>query len=144
MEEHRLLLKVASWPGRGQTQLAFEAPGFSIHKAWQNRIVQFCGEQQAHLLNRYWDEVALETMQSLGQGAPDQRAFVVEPRYRSAFLDDLFASRDFVEPAFKSPPLIKCIFDHFKKVWLDAEFREKEAVFSVVCGARRLSIWVSG
>ena len=129
MEEHPLLRIVASWPGRGPTQLAFEALGFSIHKAWQGRIIQFCGEQQADLLNRYWDEVALETMQSLGQGAPDRRAFVIEPKYRSAFLDDLFASRDFVEPAFPSPPLIKGMFEHFKKVWFDAEFRGREVVF---------------
>jgi hypothetical protein len=47
MEEHPLLRTVASWPGRGQTQIAFEALGFTIHKAWQNRIIQFCGEQQS-------------------------------------------------------------------------------------------------
>jgi len=95
MEEHPLLRTVANWPGRGPTQLAFEALGFTIHKARQNRIIQFCGEQQSHLLNRYWDEVALETMQSLGQGAPDQRAFVIEPRYRSVFLDELFCRQGF-------------------------------------------------
>jgi hypothetical protein len=74
MEEHPLLRTVANWPGRGPTELAFEALGFTIHKARQNRVIQFCGEQQSHLLNRYWDEIALETMQSLGQGDPDQRA----------------------------------------------------------------------
>lgn len=101
MEEHPLLFTVACWPGRGSTQLAFEERGFTIHKARQDRIIQFCGKQQSHLLYRYWDEIALETMQSLGQGAPDQRAFVIQPRYRSAFLDELFAARDFVEPPFR-------------------------------------------
>jgi hypothetical protein len=147
MKEHRLLRTVASWPGRGPTQIAFEALGFSIHKAWQNRVIQFCGEQQVHLLNRYWDEVALETMQSLGQGAPDKRSFVIEPKYRSAFLDELFASRDFVEPAFPSPPLIKCMFEHFKKFWFDAEFRAKEAaIFSSLkkAEAERLGIQTTG
>ena len=86
MADHPLLHAVTNWAGRVPTQTAFEALGFSIHKAWQNEIIQFCGEQQSQLLNRYWDEVALETMQSLGEGAPDQRAFVIQPNYRSAFL----------------------------------------------------------
>ena len=129
MEERPLLRTVANWPGRGPTQLAFEALGFTIHKARQNRIIQFCGEQQSDLLHRYWDEVALETMQSLGQGAPDQRAFVIQPRYRSVFLDELFAARDFVEPSFRYPPLIKCLFDRAKKIYLDEEFRENEVAF---------------
>ena len=68
METHPLTLALESWPGRKPSQLAFEARGFAIHKAWQERIIRFCGEQQERLLNRYWDEVALETMQSLGQG----------------------------------------------------------------------------
>jgi hypothetical protein len=129
MEDHPLLSTVVRWPGRGPTQLAFEALGFAIHGVWQNRIIQFCGEQQSHLLNRYWDEVALETMQCLGQGAPDQRAFVIQPKYRSIFLDELFAARDFVEPTFRYPPLVKCLFDHAKKIYFDAAFREKEVVF---------------
>jgi hypothetical protein len=129
MEKHPLLRAVASWPGRGPTQLAFEALGFTLHKAWQNRIIQFCGEQRSDLLHRYRDEIALETMQSLGQGAPDQRAFIIQPRYRSDFLDELFAASDFVEPRFPSPPLVKCLFDRFKKIYLDAEFRDNENVF---------------
>jgi hypothetical protein len=127
MEEHPLLRAVANWPGRGPTQLAFEALGFSIHRARQNEIIQFCGERQSQLLNRYWDEVAIETMQSLGQGSPDQRTFVIQPQYCSALLDELFAARDFVEPPFRSPPLIKCLFEHYKKIWLDREFRENRA-----------------
>jgi hypothetical protein len=129
MEEHPLLRTVASWPGRGPTQIAFDALGFTIHKARQNRIIQFCGEQQSHLLHRYWDEVALETMQSLGQGDPDQRSFAIQPRYRSGFLDELFAARDFVELPFRYPPLVKCVFDYDKKIYLDAEFRENEVAF---------------
>jgi len=129
MEEHPLLLAIASWPGRSPTQLAFESLGFAIHKARQSRIIQFCGEQQSHLLNRYWDEVSLETMQSLGQGNPDTRGFVIQPRYRSVFLDELFAARDFVELPFRSPPLVKCLFDRTKKIYFDAEFRENEVAF---------------
>ncbi|MBR1201850.1 MULTISPECIES: hypothetical protein [unclassified Bradyrhizobium] len=127
MEVRPLLGILMRWPGRVATQLAFESLGFSIHKEWQDRVIRFCGEQQAGVLNRYWDEVALETMQSLGKGNSDQRRFVVEPTYRSAFLDDLFAARDFVEPGFPNPPLVKSMFDRFKKFWFDAEFRAREA-----------------
>ena len=127
MEDRPLLRAVTSWPGRGPTQLAFEARGFAIHKAWQSRIMQFCGEQQSNLLNRYWDEVALETMHCLGQGVPDQRAFVIQPKYRSSFLDELFVARDFLDPKYPSPPLVKCLFDYDKKILLDREFAEREA-----------------
>ena len=72
----------------------------------------------------------METMQSLGQGNPDQRSFLIQPRYRSAFLDELFAARDFVEPSFPCTPLVKCLFDRFKKVYFDPEFRNNEVVFS--------------
>jgi hypothetical protein len=129
MEEHPLLRTLASWPGRGPTQHAFEVLGFTAYKSWQNRIIQFCGEQQSHLLHQYWDEVALETMQSLGQGDPDQRSFVIQPQYRSVFLDELFAARDFVELPFRCPPLVKCLFDRAKKTNVDAEFRENENAF---------------
>lgn len=147
MEKHPLLRAVAGWPGRGPTQRAFEALGFSVHRAWQNELIQFCGEQQSNLLNRYWDEVAIETMQSLGQGSPDQRTFTIQPQYRSAFLDELCAARDFVEPKFPSPPLVKCLFEHHKKVWFDQEFREQRAAyFSRLqdAEAERLGIDIAG
>lgn len=147
MEKHPLLRALAGWPGRAPTQRTFEALGFSIHRAWQNEIIQFCGEQQSNLLNRYWDEVAIETMQSLGQGDPDQRTFVIQPQYRSAFLDELFAARDIVEPPFRYPPLVKCLLEHYKKVWLDREFRENRvAVFSHLQQAEgeRLGIDIAG
>lgn len=127
--EHSLLRTVATWPGRGPTQLAFEALGFSLHRARQNRIIQFCGEERSGLLNRYWDEIAKETMHSLGQAAPDEREFVIQPEYRSAFLDELFAQRDFIEPPFRYPPLVKCLFEYHKRIYLDREFRESEVVF---------------
>jgi hypothetical protein len=95
---------LANWPGRVSTQLAFEARGFLVHRAWQNRTIEFCGEDQADLLNRYWDEVALETMRCAGKLRSEMRYFGIEPKYRSAFLDELFAARDFVEPPFQAPP----------------------------------------
>ncbi len=129
MEDHPLLNVVANWPGRVSTQLAFEARGFLVHTAWQNRMIEFCGEHQADLLNRYWDEVALETMRCAGKVISDQRIFGIEPKYRSAFLDELFAARDFVEPPFRYPPLIRRLFEHIKKTGVDAEFRMSEAAF---------------
>jgi hypothetical protein len=46
MEDHPLMFALESWPGREPTQLAFEARGFAIYRAWQDRIIQFCGGQQ--------------------------------------------------------------------------------------------------
>jgi hypothetical protein len=129
MEDHPLLNVVANWSGRVSIQLAFEARGFLVHRAWQNRMIEFCGEHQADLLNRYWDEVALETMRCAGKVRSEMRYFGIEPKYRSAFLDELFAARDFLEPPFQAPPLIRCLFEHLKKTWFDAEFRNSEAAF---------------
>lgn len=129
MENRPLLDVLEKWPGRVSTQLAFEARGFLVHKAWQNRVIEFCGEQQADLINRYWDEVALETMRCAGKVYPEMRYFGIEPKYRSAFLDELFAARDFVEPPFQTPPLVRCLYEHLKKHWFDAEFGKGEAVF---------------
>jgi hypothetical protein len=107
MEDHPLLNVVTNWPGRVSTQLAFEARGFLVHRAWQNRMIGFCGEHQADLLNRYWDEVALETMRCAGKVRSEMWYFGIEPKCRSAFLDELFAARDFLEPPFQAPPLIR-------------------------------------
>jgi hypothetical protein len=128
MEEHRLLRKMETWSGRRPTQLAFEARGYSLHRAWQERVIGFCGVEQADLLNRYWDEAAIETMQSLGRGEPDSRKFIVQPRYRSRLLDELFLKRVVEEP-FRSPPLIPCLFELYKRIYFDAEFREGEIAF---------------
>lgn len=129
MEDHPLLNVLANWPGRVSTQLAFEARGFLVHRAWQNRMIEFCGEGQADLLNQYWDEVALETMRCAGKVRSEMRYFGIEPKYRSAFLDELFAARDFVEPPFQVPPLIRCLFEHLKKTLFDADFRNSEIAF---------------
>src|SRR4051812_25979863 len=109
MESHPILHMLPHWVGRGATQLAFEARGYTLHKAWQSGIVQFCGEQQKQLLNQYWDEVSVETMRSLGRSNPDKRLFKIKPCYRSAFLDELFPSREDPEPPFRYPPLVKCL-----------------------------------
>jgi hypothetical protein len=129
MDDHPILEVLASWPGRVSTQLAFEARGFSIPRARQDRMIEFCGGHQTNLLHRYWDEVALETMQSAGKVNSDLRMFRIEPQYRSAFLDRLFAARDFVELPYRNPPLVKCLFDYMKRNNSDAEFRDGEMAF---------------
>jgi len=129
MDDHPILEVLASWPGRVSTQLAFEARGFSIPRVRQNRMIEFCGGHQADLLHRYWDEVALETMQSAGKVYSDSRMFLIEPKYRSAFLDELFAARDFVEPPYRNPPLVKCLFEYMKRNNSDSEFRDVEMAF---------------
>lgn len=128
-EDHPLLTALANWPGRVATQLAFEARGFAVHRAWQNRMIAFCGENQADLLNRYWDEVALETMRCAGKVISETRHFGIESKYRSAFLDELFAVRDFVGPPFQVAPLVRGLYEHLKKTWFDREFANSELAF---------------
>lgn len=147
MEEHPLLRAVTGWPGRGPTQLAFEALGFTIHRESQNEIIQFCGEQQSQLINRYWDEVALETMLSMGKCDSDQRYFAIQPQYRSSFLDELFANRAPIEEPYRYPPPVRCLLEHIKKVYSDREFRESRmALFDRLqkAEAERLGIDAAG
>ncbi|TQF37512.1 hypothetical protein UNPF46_19170 [Bradyrhizobium sp. UNPF46] len=129
MGNHPIFDVLGRWPGRVPTQRAFEARGFQIPGAWQNRMIEFCGASQADLLDRYWDEVAMETMQSIGKVDSDIRRFFIEPRYRSAFLDDLFARKDFVDPAVPNGPIVKGLLDYMKRLWSDLEFRDKESAF---------------
>jgi len=147
MEDHPLLTALANWPGRVSTQLAFEARGFAVHRVWQNRMIEFCGENQAGLLNRYWDEVALETMRCAGKVIPETRRFGIEPKYRSALLDELFAVRDFVEPPFQVAPLVRGLYEHLKKSLFDREFANSELAFIRVQKRRegeRLGIKATG
>lgn len=129
MTEHALLDELSRWAGRRPIQTAFETRGFLVHKSWQTRAIQFCGGEKSSLLNRYWDEVAMETIGCAGQGDPNARCFGIQPKYRSAFLDELAAKVDFAEPPFRSFPLIKCLFEYRKKLTYDREFLFDEAAF---------------
>lgn len=128
MDDHPIFDVLANWPGRVSTQLAFEARGFLMPAAWQNRMIEFCGAGQADLLNRYWDEVAMEAMRAVGKVNSDNRRFFIEPRYRSAFLDELFARKDFPHPDVPNGPPVRCLLEHFRKYWHDMEFRENELI----------------
>ena len=145
MEGHPLLRVVENWQGRGPTQLAFEARGFTIHKARQSRIIQFCGEQQSHLLNRYWDEVALETMQSLGQGNPDTRGFVIQPRYRSSLAGRTLRRQRFCRAAV---PVSACCLSNACSIAprgsiLMRNFGRMRSPFLAICRRWKVSAWVS-
>jgi hypothetical protein len=129
MTERVLLDVLSRWAGRRVAQTAFEARGFLVHRSWQARAIQFCGEEKLNLINRYWDEVAMETISCVGQGDPNARIFVIQPKYRSPFLDELFARADFAELPFRSFPLIKCLFEYRKKLTYDREFLFDEIAF---------------
>lgn len=147
MEDHALWRAITKWEGRPAIQAAFEARGFSLHTAWQNEIAQFCGITQAPLLNRYWDEVALETMLCLGGVDSDERFFLRQPHYRSVFLDELFAARAPIELPFRAPPLFKCLFEYVKKIYQDPKFWEARLALirsSQKAEAERLGIDVTG
>lgn len=129
MAEHPLLEALSKWVGRGPTQQAFEKKGFLVHKSWQSRIIQFCGDEKSDLLNRYWDEVAMETIGSVGQGDPNARRFTIQPKYHSQFLDEIVAKIDFAEPPYRYPPPIRCLYEHRKRLRSDTEFRFDETVY---------------
>lgn len=121
---HPLLDVLANWPGRAATEVAFEARGFLIAKAWRQRMIESCGADKADELNRYWDEFALEQMRNARYVDSYRRQFSIEPRYRSAFLDELFAARkDFADPESRNPMLIKCLYEHHRKA-TDPDARE--------------------
>jgi hypothetical protein len=127
---HRPLLQMLSaWCGRQTAQAAFEQHGFCVHRLWQERMIAFCGEGSAVDLNRYWDEYAVEVICSAGNADPDGRRFMVEPVYRSSYLDELAAKMDFAEPPDRSPPLIKCLYEHYKKSHRDRAFVDSETIF---------------
>jgi len=81
------------------------------------------------LLNRYWDEVAMETIGSVGQGDPNVRRFNIQPKYHSEFLDELVEKIDFAKPPFRYPPPIRCLFEFTKRLYNDREFSFDEALF---------------
>jgi hypothetical protein len=124
--QQSLLDFLATWRGRGATEAALEDRGFFIHRAWQQRIIDFGGGKEVDNLHRYWNEAAREFVSCAGRGHPDSRTFVVEPRYRSSYLDGLVASRDYASPLFRDPPLVKCVFEYYSRAKLDRSFLESE------------------
>jgi hypothetical protein len=117
-----LLDALENWRGRQAAEFILEDRGFLIHRAWQQRILDFCGTENAKGLNRYWDEVAREFVTSAGKGDSNSRKFIVEPRYRSLYLDELAAKVNFAEPPVRYPPPVKCMYDYNKKVLSDRDF----------------------
>ena len=89
-------------------------------------MIDFCGDENAVVLNRYWDEVAAEVFCSAGKVNPDSRKFIVEPGYRSAYLDELAAKMDFSEAPYRHPPLARCLFEYVKRTRCDRTFIDNE------------------
>jgi hypothetical protein len=140
-----LLHILGTWIGRQATERAFETRGFSVHRIWQHRMAEFCGPGAAQL-DRYWNEVARETMCNAGKSDPNTRKFLVNPSYRSSYLDEL-AARMVVEAPFRAPPLVECLFEYVKKCFRDHEFVMDETVFfegAKEGEAERLSISAQG
>jgi hypothetical protein len=122
-----LLDFLATWKGRGVTQAELEQRGFFIHRAWQERVIDFGGGRDADNVHRYWDEVAREFVARAGNGHPDSRTFVVEARYRSSYLDDLAMRRDYSSPLFRDPPLERGVPEYCSRTSLDRSFLESES-----------------
>jgi hypothetical protein len=57
----------------------------------------------------------MEIVCSAGKVSPDKRRFMVQPRYRSAYLDELAARMDFADPRYRNAPIHKCAFEYMKK-----------------------------
>jgi hypothetical protein len=111
-----LLRALLTWAGREKTQSSFEAKGFLAHRKWQERVVDFCGAAHAAAeVNRYWDEVSREIVCSAGKCAPQIRKFSVEPGYRSSYLDELAARKEFAHPELRYPPLLKCLYEYVRE-----------------------------
>jgi hypothetical protein len=113
--EDALLTILSTWKGRQAIQAEFEAGGFFLPRRYQERIIEFCGPNVSNDLARYWDEVAMEWVCSAGKGSPDKRRFMVQPRYRSPYLDELAEKMDFADPHYRNAPIHRCAFEYMKK-----------------------------
>jgi hypothetical protein len=122
-----LLQCLAKWPGRQAIQSALEEKGFHLQRKWQDRIIDWCGAGQAPELFRYWDEVAAEFVGTAGKVHSESRRFLIEPAYRSSYLDQLAATSDLADPAYRYPPLFKCLYEYNKKLRQERAFLDAEA-----------------
>lgn len=97
-----------------------------VHRKWQERLVEFCGEEGSTELDHYWDEYAAEVVGSAGKCHPDGRKLLPAHGYRSPYLDGLAATSKLPREPFTAPPLIKCVFEYEKTVFLDRDFARSE------------------
>jgi hypothetical protein len=95
-------------------------------------MVEFCGAECESRLNRYWDEVASEVICSAAKCTPDLRKFGALEKagalapYRSPFLDQLAAERDFGEEPMRNPPLLRCLYEYTRKTMFNENFAIEE------------------
>jgi hypothetical protein len=124
--QHILIQSLSRWEGREKCQRSFEEKGFSVHRKWQDRMVEFCGEGGSAELDHYWDEYAAEVVASAGKCHPDGRKLLPEPGYRSAYLDQMAAVSKLPREPFTAPPLLESVFEYEKKIACDSEFSRLE------------------
>jgi hypothetical protein len=126
---HTLIeLLSSSWKGRQALQSSLEGRGFEVPGEWRQKIVDMCGED-AGTLQRYWDEVATEAFCCAGKVNSEARKFIVEPGYRSSFLDELAAKVDFAEPPYRYPPLVRCLYEYIRRARRDRSFLDDETAY---------------
>jgi hypothetical protein len=125
---HILIQSLSQWKGRRVSQRFFEEKGFSIHRKWQDQMVEFCAEEGSVALDRYWDEYAAEYVGAAGRCNPDARKVPLEHGYRSRYLDELAAASRLPREPFPSPPLLKCLFEYEKKIRVDNDFARSQTL----------------
>lgn len=136
------LLEVLSrWPGRKTIQSAIEEKGFFVHRGWQDSIGALCVAENAEL-GRYWDEVAAEFVRCAGKVHSDARGFGIQPPpYRSSYLDELAANVDYAGASYRYPPLLKCVYEYYKKIKGDRAVLDQELAHFEFLKAREVAMF---
>jgi hypothetical protein len=99
-----------------------ERRGFRIARRWQECLLESCAPKERVAVEQYWDELALEWMCSAGKVTSTARRFRGETGYRSKFLDDLARCAPPVDPEFRRPNLLPCVYEFDRRVYFDKNF----------------------
>jgi hypothetical protein len=111
-------------------------------------MIEFCGQECRAELNQYWDEVAAEVVCSAPKCTPDLRRFGALEKagaratYRSAFLDELAAKRDFCEPPMRNPLLLRGLYEYVKKLCLKRTLHLNNYSYLNVSKRERLQVFL--
>jgi len=124
--EHLLLDLLSKWPGRRATEALLEAKGFSLHRSWQQYMVDLCGPENEAVLHRYWDEYAAEYVGAAGRISPHHRTYPPQPTYRSAYLDELAAAATFAEGRYRNLAFPRCVYEYIRRMFTDRAFVDAE------------------
>lgn len=113
---------LSRWTGHQELQSRLLAKGLSVPNAWQCRIIEACGSDQANIIHRYWQEIALEYVRSAGTTNSRERKFKVTSAYRSEYLDELASHVDYEAAPFRAPELIYGLHLFQKRLYVDKLF----------------------